>query len=252
MFKRLGNLIRGFFGLSISGLEKRNPEALLEVEKENLRTQIARYNEGLAAHAGLCERLIAQVGKLEAEESEVRAKTTALLRAGNQELAAPNALRLQTLTRELAENRSQAEGAEQTYQELIRTRDASVQAARQKIEALKFDLKDLNVQRAQAELTEMASGMIGEIGGAGDTLDRLQSMVSEEREAAAGRARVARDSAPAGDSATQAAEQSALAEQALADFAAAEGIALDANGPSAGGDPTSGATKSMGPLTQGQ
>src|SRR5688572_4550336 len=41
MFKRLGNLIRGFFGLAVTNLEKQNPEALLEVEKENLRTQIA-------------------------------------------------------------------------------------------------------------------------------------------------------------------------------------------------------------------
>ena len=41
------------------------PEALLEVEKENLRKQIANYNKGLAAHAGLCEKLMAQVKKLE-------------------------------------------------------------------------------------------------------------------------------------------------------------------------------------------
>ena len=33
MFQRLMNLIRGFFGLFISGLEKQNPEALLEVVK---------------------------------------------------------------------------------------------------------------------------------------------------------------------------------------------------------------------------
>ena len=42
MFKRLMNLIRGFFSLFISGLESSNPEALIEAEKENLRTQIAR------------------------------------------------------------------------------------------------------------------------------------------------------------------------------------------------------------------
>src|SRR5260221_8497594 len=43
MFKRIGNLIRGFFGLFVSGLEKQNAEALLEVERENLRKQIAQY-----------------------------------------------------------------------------------------------------------------------------------------------------------------------------------------------------------------
>ena len=45
MFRRIANLIKGFFGLFVSGLEKRNPEALLEVEKENLRKQITKYNE---------------------------------------------------------------------------------------------------------------------------------------------------------------------------------------------------------------
>ena len=38
MFRRLWNLIRGFFGLFVSRAERRSPEALLEVEKENLRT----------------------------------------------------------------------------------------------------------------------------------------------------------------------------------------------------------------------
>ena len=70
MFTRIGNLIRGFFGLFVSGLEKKNPEALLEVEKENLRKNIAKFNQGLAAHAGLCERLIAQVRKQENEQAQ--------------------------------------------------------------------------------------------------------------------------------------------------------------------------------------
>src|SRR6478609_12079804 len=120
MFKRLSNLVRGFLGLFISGMERQNPEALLEVEKENLRRQIANYNQGLAAHAGLCERLMTQVKRLEQEERELRAKTTANLRAGNRELASQQALRFQTVQRELAENRTQLEAAEGTYKELLR------------------------------------------------------------------------------------------------------------------------------------
>ena len=80
MFKRLSNIIRGFFSLFVGGVEKQNPEALLELEKENLRKQIANYNQGLASHAGLCERLISQVKRLEIEDRDLRAKTTALLR----------------------------------------------------------------------------------------------------------------------------------------------------------------------------
>src|SRR5688572_29262609 len=86
MFRRLANLFRGFLGLFVSGVERRNPEALLEVERENLRSQIAQYNQGLASHAGLAERLISQVRTLENEEQELRARTTANLRARNKEL----------------------------------------------------------------------------------------------------------------------------------------------------------------------
>src|SRR5215208_1809751 len=101
MLHRIRNLIRGFLSLFVSGLEKRNPEALLEVEKENLRRQISNYNAGLAAHAGLCERLMSQVKKLEHDERDLRAKATANLRAGNRDAAAQYALRFQTVQREL-------------------------------------------------------------------------------------------------------------------------------------------------------
>src|SRR5215217_2665154 len=109
MFRRIANLFRGFIGLFVSGLEKRNPEALLEVEKENLRKQIAEYNQGLAAHAGLAERLVTQVQ---------RARVTANLRAGNKDLAGQLALQLQQVSRELEENRKQAAQADETYKNL--------------------------------------------------------------------------------------------------------------------------------------
>ena len=248
MFRRLANLIRGFFGLFISGAERRNPEALLEVEKENLRKQIANYNEGLAAHAGLCERLMTQIRKLETEERELRAKTAAHIRANNREVAGNYALRLQTVQRELTENRTQLGQAETTYRELIKARDVSVRAAQTKIESLKTSMDDLKIKKATAELTEMASGMITSIGGSGDTLDRLHRMVEEEREKAAGRARIARDSLNTTDFSIKEDEQKALADQALADFAAKEGLAIE---PAAGSTstPPVETVKTMGPAT---
>jgi phage shock protein A len=250
MFERLGNLIRGFFSLFISGLERQNPEALLEVETENLRKQIGQYNQGLASHAGLCERLMTQVKKLEAEERDLKAKTSANLRAGNRNAAGQYALRLQTVSRELEENRKQLEQAETTYKDLLRARDVAVSSARAKIEALKSSISDLKMKKAMAELTEMASGMITNIGGSGDTLDRLQNMVEEERTKAAGRARVARDSMDMSGVQLKEAEQNALADQALADFAAKEGIALE---PAAGANTAAGPeapVKTMGPQTE--
>ena len=251
MFRRLGNLIRGFFGLFVSGLERSNPEALLETEKENLRKQISNYNEGLAAHAGLCERLMSQIRKLEQEDRDLRAKATANLRAGNREAAGQFALRLQTVQRELEENRVQLGQAETTYKELIKARDVSVKAAQAKIEALKSSLDDLKIKRATAELTEMASGMIAQIGGSGDTLDRLHTMVEEERQKAAGRARVARDTLNTTDFVVKDEEQKALAEQALADFAAKEGLAIEpAASTTTTTTPAATTAKTLGPESQ--
>jgi hypothetical protein len=65
-------------------------------------------------------------------------------------------------------------------------------------------------------------------------------MVEEERNKAAGRARVARDSLDMSEVNLQEAEQQALADQALADFAAAEGLALP------GAAPAPAANRSMG------
>jgi phage shock protein A len=231
MFKRMSNLVRGFLGLFISGIERQNPEALLEVEKENVRKQIAEYNQGLAAHAGLCERLMSQIKRQEQEERELAAKTMANLKAGNQDAAGDYALRLQNLRRDLEDNRAQAKAAEATYQELLRAREFAVKAAHQKIEALKFAIDDMKIKKATAELTEMAGGLISQIGSSGDTLNRLQEIVRTEQEKAAGRARVARDSMNMPDLALKEAEQKALASQALAEFAAQAGIALQPSTP---------------------
>src|SRR5210317_1973679 len=109
LLNRISNIIKGSLSVFISDMEKGNPEALLELEKENLRKLIAQYNEGLAAHAGLSERLMTQVKKQEIEEQELIAKATAHLKAGNQEVAAKYALRLQQVKQELEENRRQME-----------------------------------------------------------------------------------------------------------------------------------------------
>ena len=222
MFRRLSNLLYGFVGLFISGLERQNPEALLEVEQENLRKQIGKFNSGLTAHAGLVERLISQVRKLETDDNELRAKTSANLKLGNRQAAGQYALRLQTVERELDENRKQMEQAETTYRELVRARDVAISIARQKIESLKAGISDLKMKRAMAEITEMASGMITDLGGSGETLNRLDEMVREERHKAAGRVRVAVDSLDLKDVHIREAEQGELAEQALAAFEASQ------------------------------
>jgi phage shock protein A len=227
MFRRLGNLLRAFANLFVSDLEKRNPEALLQLEAENLRKQVASFNQGLATHAGLCERIMGQVRKQEAEQRDLKAKTTAHLRAGNRGAAGQYAVRLQAVELELTENRRQLAQAEETYRNLVKARDVAVASARARIEGLKGAITDMRMKQAMAEMHETAAGMVSEIGGAGDTINRLHEMVEEERTKAAGRARVARDALDMTEVNVKEAELTALADQALADFAAKEGITLD-------------------------
>lgn len=227
MFKRIANLFRGFLGLFISGLESKNSEALLENEKENLRTQIAQYNQGLAAHAGICEKLKSQVDKQEGEVKTLTAKAGAHLKAGNRKLAGEYALRLQKLKEDLEDNKTQLGESEESYEELKRARDLAVTTAKDKIEQLGRGINETKMAKATAEMNEMAAGLISTIGSSGDTLNRLEESITEEKEKAKGRARVARDSINTTDLVAMESERKALEEMALAEFAAEAGIVVD-------------------------
>ncbi len=253
MLKRLQNLIRGFLSLFISGLEKANPRALIEAEKENLRQQIARFNDSLANHAAFIERLLRQVRSLETQERELAAKAAAHLKAGNRAVAGQLALQLRTVKEQLEENRSQLQAAEETYQKLVKTRDVAVRDAQAKIESLKRLMSETEMMEAQAELQEMAQGMISSIGGSGDTIARVEEYLTERRDKAAGRARVASSSIDTSEVEIREAEQAALADQALSEFAAAYGLeAPAAEGATPAAAPaTEGPAKEMGPTTGG-
>ena len=224
MFSRIANLFKGFLSLFISGLERQNPRALIEAEKENLRAQIARFNENLANHAGFCERLLRQVKNLETQERDLAAKAAANLKVGNRNAAGQYALQLKTVKEQLDENRKQLEAAEATYKKLVLARDVSVRDAQDKIEKLKRMMTETEMLEAQAELQEMATGMVTSIGGSGDTLNRVEEYLTERRDKAAGRARVAASTIDTTKVELLEAEQQALADAALTEFAAAYGL----------------------------
>lgn len=224
MFKRIMNIFRGFIGLFVSGIERANPKALIEVEMENLRKQIARFNDNLATHAGFIERLMRQIKTLEAKEKELTARTAANLKVGNRAVAGQMAMELQTVKSQLEENRQQLEVAEDTYKKMVKSRDVAVTEAKAKIEKLKRLMSETEMAEAQAELQEMAAGMITEIGGSGDTLDRVEGYLQERRDKAMGRARVASSEVKIDNFELKEAEQQALAEMALSEFEVAYGL----------------------------
>lgn len=254
MFRRLSNLIRGFLGLFISGLEKANPRVLIEAEKENLRHQIARFNDNLANHAAFVERLMRQIKTQEKQEQDLAAKTAAHLKLGHRQQAGQYALQVKNLREQLEENRSQLNQAEETYKKLVKARDVSVREAKQKIDSLKRMISEAEMLEAQAELQEMAQGMITSVGGSGDTLARVEEYLSERRDKAAGRARVASGSIDSSQVDLMEAEQQALGDQALAEFASAYGLDMPAaevtpESAETAAAPTA-AVKDMGPATE--
>jgi phage shock protein A len=253
MWSRISNLFKGFLSLFISGLERQNPKALIEAERENLREQIARFNENLAGHAGFCERLLRQVKNLETQERELAAKAAANLKVGNRNAAGQYALQLKTVKDQLEENRQQLAAAEATYKKLVKSRDVSVREAQDKIEKLKRMMTETEMLEAQAQLQEMATGMIGSIGGSGDTLNRVEEYLTERRDKAAGKARVAASTIDTSKVELLEAEQQALADAALGEFAAAYGIEMPGAPPAEAEaeKPAAPPAREMGPEKQG-
>ena len=251
MFRRIANLMRGFMSLFVSGLEKANPRALIEAEKENLRHQIARFNENLATHGAFVERLIRQIKAQEKQEQDLASKTAAHLKLGHRQTAGQYALQLKNLRDQLKENGEQLNQAEETFKKLVKARDVSVREAKQKIDSLKRMISEAEMFEAQAELQEMAEGMITSIGGSGDTLSRVEEYLTERRDQAAGRSRVAAASIDTSEVEFMEAQQQALGDQALAEFAAAYGLDVPAEEPATLAEEGTGSSaapiKDMGP-----
>jgi len=242
MFARLKNLVVGFLSLFIRGLEVSNPEALLEAERERLRKGIAMYNQNLARQAGFIERLRGQVAALRKQSKDLTAAATANLRAGNRDVAGTLALELRRVSEQLEENGRQEQEAEEMYQSYLKQRDVIIREAREKIEALSRKISQVKIMEAQAELSRMATGTPMAIGDTGDNLKRVEEGLQERYEKAAGTVRVTKDSILGEDLKMKEAERKALAEQALAEFAANMGIPLET--PEAPAEPVE---KTMGP-----
>ena len=193
MVTRVRRLFMMISGRAVTELEASHPLAVLDYERNHLRSQVAQYNRSLASHAALCERLRTQAARLEKEQAVLCKRVEQRLKAGDREAAARWALRLEQVQEDRRENDVQLVQAEETYKGLVRSRDVAVEAARAKIEGLKRSIGDVRVQQALADLTEMAASIQGSIGVCDGTLERVHERLEEKREYAVGRVRVAQE-----------------------------------------------------------
>ena len=216
--RRVMNLWRAVVGSELTQLEVKNAEALLEVEREQLRGKIAQYNLGLAGYAAISEKLKTDIQRLSQERIQLAPKLRARLSANDRVGASRLALRIEVIEELITKQQTQRDETELTYRELVRAREVALVAARDRMDTLKRDIGDLRVQESLADLTEMAAGMQGTIGLSDGTLERVQEGVNDKRNLAAGRARVARDAIDTTEVHARESEHAALAEAALQRF----------------------------------
>ena len=222
VLRRTWNLISGSVSRLIFFFEKRNPEALLEREKEHLRNTIKKFNEGLVAHAAMSERIAAGIKSGESERATLAGTVRALIAAGKRDVAAQHALELKRVEARLEADRAQFDDAEAVYQQLLATRDSAVRDARENIEELRRQIGDMRMNEARAELEGIATDMIGDMGVSTDSFERLREVVSEATSEAKGKIRVGQFSADAVDLTSREAEREALEALALEEFEAGE------------------------------
>jgi phage shock protein A len=245
LFARLGRLVRGFFGLFISGLEEKNPEALMDAAKQDFRNKMALYNQALARMAGIAERLKSQIKLKSTKGQDLERRIMANHRAGNLDLAGSLARELQELRADLQHDTTELADTEEAYQNNLRQAKLAQKEFEEKIRRLENQLSQVRVKEAQAEAASAMSNVAFKVGDLGDTMKTVEDVLNKRYETSAGKARLAKDMVDTGAIAEKEAERKALEQNALAEFLASQGIAA---APTADAAPP--AAKDLGPAAQ--
>jgi phage shock protein A len=238
---RLGRLFRGLIGLFVSGIEERNPEALMEAARQEFRDKMAQYNMALARMAGIAERLKTQVKAKTVRAQDLERRILANHHAGNLELAGSLARELQDLKADLATDTQELSETEEAYQANLRQAKIAQKEFEDKIHKLDKQLSQVKIKEAQAEAAAALGSAAFKVGDLGDTMKTVEDILAKRFEVSAGKARVAKDMVNLEAVAEKENERKALEQTALADFLASQGIQTPATAE------TPEATKEIGP-----
>jgi phage shock protein A len=221
---RVGRLIRGFFGLFISGIEQRNPEALIEAARQEFRDRMAQYNLALAQMAGIAERLKSQIKGKTVRAQDLERRILANHRAGNMEMAGSLARELQELKADLTTDTQELSDAEEGYQANLRQAKVAQKEFEDKIRQLDKQLSQVKIKEAQAEAAAALGNVAFKVGDLGDTMKTVEEVLSKRYEVSAGKARVAKDIVNLEQVQEKENERKAMEQGALAEFLASQGI----------------------------
>jgi phage shock protein A len=244
IFARIGRLFRGIVSLFISGIEERNPEALMEAARQEFRDKMAQYHQALARMAGVAERLKGQIKGKTVRAQELERRILANHHAGNVELAGSLARELQDLKGDLTTDTQELKETEDAYQGNLRQAKVVQKEFEDKVRRLEKQLSQVKIKEAQAEAAAALGNAAFRVGDLGDTMKSVEEILGKRFEESAGKARVAADLVDMTQVVEKENERKALEQAALAEFLASQGI----QAPAAAEAPAS--AKEIGP-TQG-
>lgn len=227
LFARVGRLFRGFLSIFISGVEERNPEALMEAARQEFRDRMAQYNSALARMAGLAERLKSQIRTKTTRAQDLERRILANHRAGNLELAGTLARELQELKADLQIDTQELAETEEAYQANLRQAKVAQKEFEDKVRGLERQLSMVKIKEAQAEAAGALSNVAFKVGDLGDTMKTVEEVLAKRYEKSAGKARLAKDMVDMQAVQEKETERKALEQNALAEFLASQGIAAE-------------------------
>src|SRR5687767_4228946 len=224
VFSRIGRLFRGFLSLFVSGIESRNPEALMEAARQEFRDKMAQYNQALARMAGIAESLKSQIRNKTTRAQDLERRILANHRAGNMDLAGSLARELQELKADLTTDTNELKETEDAYQANLRQAKVAQKEFEDKVRRLERQLSQVKIKEAQAEAASALGNVAFKVGDLGDTMKTVEEVLAKRYETSSGKARVARDMVDLEKVEEKEAERKALEQQALAEFLAGKGI----------------------------
>jgi phage shock protein A len=222
MLKRLYKLITGFFLGLLGKAEASNPEALLEIEKDNMRKSMAKFDESLAKHQGRVISAKTKSTKLTKQKADLTNKVKHMIKMSHTKMAEDFAANLQDIVEELLQLEEFLSMAESHYETLKADRDEAIEGARDKINAIANGIDQAKMHESMAEMNEMTQGFGDELSNSG--LSRLEASVENRKNEAMGRSVVASDSLESSDPTRSKEYRDMEKQSALADFMAKEGI----------------------------
>lgn len=209
-FKAQMNKLANFFWTA-------DPIAQMQYEYDQSIEQLKTGKEGLAQYRALVERVSRQVANDRKHVAQLEGRVKAYLQAGDRETAAKFALELQKAKNEMAENQSQLEMHEKSYENnLTKIKNATKKVGEIKEKMHKYDA-ELKMSRAEAELAELAGTFNFDIT---TDLGQIEQVLQDQINRNRGKARVAADLSEQGieQIEREAAAENVMAQDALKQF----------------------------------